>query len=135
MKEDILKVIESKVNPLIKVWMNEGKSFVPDEYIQDKPDTRYDIDVKIMAVKYLLLEYVNQYAPYDYREKMTNTLNDVFEVDSSLFYIDGELQKSFMNVSYSFDFYLSHFYYVLMVNNGDEVDLEYVMNLLNEEEV
>ncbi|ECD4709457.1 hypothetical protein E1C95_23390 [Salmonella enterica subsp. enterica serovar Bonariensis] len=135
MKEDILKVIESKVNPLIKVWMNEGKSFVPDEYIQDKPDTRYDIDVKIMAVKYLLLEYVNQYAPYDYREKMTNTLNDVFEVDSSLFYIDGELQKSFMNVSYSFDFYLSHFYYMLMVNNGDEVDLEYVMNLLNEEEV
>lgn len=26
MKEDILSVIESKVSPLIKVWMNEGKS-------------------------------------------------------------------------------------------------------------
>lgn len=69
MKEDILNVIERKVSPLIKVWMNEGKSLVPDEYIQDKPDTRYDIDVKIMAVKYLLLEYVNKYAPYDYLEK------------------------------------------------------------------
>ncbi|EDR4799590.1 hypothetical protein C6085_004353 [Salmonella enterica subsp. enterica] len=135
MKEDILNVIESKVSPLIKVWMNEGKSFVPDEYIQDKPDTRYDIDVKIMAVKYLLLEYVNEYAPYDYREKMTDTLNDVFNVDSSLFYIDSKLQKAFKNVSYTFDFYLSHFYYMLMVNNGDEVDLEYVINLLNKEEV
>lgn len=135
MKENILNVIERKVSPLIKVWMNEGKSFVPDEYIQDKPDTRYDIDVKIMAVKYLLLEYVNEYAPYDYCEKMTDTLNDVFNVDSSLFYTDGELQKTFKNVSYSFDFYLSHFYYMLMVNNGDEVDLEYVINLLNKEEV
>ena len=25
MKEDILNVIESKVSPLIKVWMNDGK--------------------------------------------------------------------------------------------------------------
>ncbi len=135
MKEDILNVIESKVSPLIKVWMNDGKSFVPDEYIQDKPDTRYDIDVKIMAVKYLLLEYVNEYAPYDYREKMTDTLNDVFKVDSSLFYIDGKLQKAFKNVSYSFDFYLSHFYYMLMVNSGDSDDVDYVLNLIKNEEV
>ncbi|HGS5961561.1 TPA: hypothetical protein ACMEOC_004878 [Klebsiella pneumoniae] len=135
MKEDILNVIESKVSPLIKVWMNDGKSFVPDEYIQDKPDTRYDIDVKIMAVKYLLLEYVNEYAPYDYREKMADTLNDVFKVDSSLFYIDGELQKTFKNVSYSFDFYLSHFYYMLMVNSGDIDDVDYVLNLIKNEEV
>ncbi|EBZ2429844.1 hypothetical protein CQ231_003897 [Salmonella enterica subsp. enterica serovar Oranienburg] len=134
MKEDILNMIESKVSSLIKVWMNEGKSFVPDEYIQVKPDTRYDIDVKIMAVKYLLLEYVNEYAPYDYREKMTDTLNDVFNVDCSLFYIDGELQKSFKNVSYSFDFYLSHFYYMLMVNSGDSDDVDYVLNLIENEE-
>ncbi|ELY7710140.1 hypothetical protein ACI3LA_004327 [Salmonella enterica subsp. enterica serovar Schwarzengrund] len=134
MKEDILNVIESKVSPLIKVWMDEGKSFVPDEYIQDKPDTRYDIDVKIMAVKYLLLEYVNEYAPYDYREKMTHTLNDVFNVDSSLFYIDGELQKTFKNESYSFDFYISHFYYMLMVNSGDIDDVDYVLNLIKNEE-
>ncbi|MEP8227887.1 hypothetical protein ABKS28_23845 [Enterobacter cloacae] len=134
MKEDILNVIESKVSPLIKVWMNDGKSFIPDEYIQDKPDTRYDIDVKIMAVKYLLLEYVNEYAPYDYREKMTDTLNDVFNVDCSLFYIDGELQKSFKNMSYSFDFYLSHFYYMLMVNSGDIDDVDYVLNLIKNEE-
>lgn len=134
MKEDILNVIESKVSPLIKVWMNEGKSFVPDEYIQDKPDTRYDIDVKIMAVKYLLLEYVNEYAPYDYREKMTDTLKDVFNVDCSLFYIDGELQKAFKNVSYSFDFYLSHFYYMLMVNSGDSDDVDYVLNIIENEE-
>ncbi|HAX8350152.1 TPA: hypothetical protein JTK54_005019 [Escherichia coli] len=134
MKEDILNVIESKVSPLIKVWMNEGKSFVPDEYIQDKPDTRYDIDVKIMAVKYLLLEYVNEYAPYDYREKMTDTLNDVFNVDSSLFYIDSKLQKVFNNVSYSFDFYLSHFYYMLMVISGDSEDVDYVMNLIKNKE-
>lgn len=134
MKEDILNVIESKVRSLIKVWMNEGKSFVPDKYIQVKPDTRYDIDVKIMAVKYLLLEYVNEYAPYDYREKMTDTLNDVFNVDCSLFYIDGELQKSFKNVSYSFDFYLSHFYYMLMVNSGDSDDVDYVLNLIENEE-
>ncbi|ENQ3036393.1 hypothetical protein ACEOV3_004467 [Salmonella enterica subsp. enterica serovar Newport] len=134
MKEDILNVIESKVSSLIKVWMNEGKSFVPDKYIQVKPDTRYDIDVKIMAVKYLLLEYVNEYAPYDYREKMTDTLNDVFNVDCSLFYIDGELQKSFKNVSYSFDFYLSHFYYMLMVNSGDSDDVDYVLNLIENEE-
>lgn len=134
MKEDILNVIERRVSPLIKVWMNEGKSFVPDEYIQDKPDTRYDIDVKIMAVKYLLLEYVNEYAPYDYREKMTDTLNDVFKVGSSLFYIDGELKKAFKNVSYSFDFYLSHFYYMLMVNNGDSDDVDYVLNLIKNEE-
>lgn len=134
MKEDILNVIESKVSPLIKVWMNEGKSFVPDEYIQVKPDTRYDIDVKIMAVKYLLLEYVNEYAPYDYREKMTDTFNDVFMVDSSLFYIDGKLKKAFKNVSYSFDFYLSHFYYLLMVNSGDSEDVDYVMNLIKNKE-
>lgn len=134
MKEDILNVIESKVSPLIKVWMNDGKSFIPDEYIQDKPDTRYDIDVKIMAVKYLLLEYVNEYAPYDYREKMTDTLNDVFNVDCSLFYIDGELQKSFKNMSYSFDFYLSHFYYMLMVNSGDIDDVDYVLNLIKNKE-
>ncbi|ECO2540733.1 hypothetical protein FY204_16465 [Salmonella enterica] len=134
MKEDILNVIERKVSPLIKVWMNEGKSFVPDEYIQDKPDTRYDIDVKVMAVKYLLLEYVNEYAPYDYREKMTDTLNDVFNVGSSLFFIDGELQKAFKKVSYSFDFYLSHFYYMLMVNSGDGDDVDYVLNLIENEE-
>lgn len=131
MKEDILNVIESKVSPLIKVWMNDGKSFVPDEYIQDKPDTRYDIDVKIMAVKYLLLEYVNEYAPYDYHAKITERLKKIFEdVDSSVFYIEGELESSFKNVSYTFDFYLAVFYDMLMVNGGDEEDLEYVAKVL-----
>ncbi|EAQ0205840.1 hypothetical protein S875_004468 [Salmonella enterica] len=134
MKEDILTVIESKVSPLIKVWMN-GEN-IPDEYIQNKPDTRYDIDVKIMAVKYLLLEYVNEYAPYDYHAKITKRLNKIFEdVDSSVFYIDGDLESIFKNVSYTFDFYLAVFYDMLMVNSGDEVDLEYVVNLLKKEEV
>lgn len=134
MKEDILNVIESKVSPLIKVWMN-GEN-IPDEYIQTKPDTKYDIDVKIMAVKYLLLEYVNEYAPYDYHAKITKRLNKIFEdVDSSIFYIEGELESSFKNVSYTFDFYLAVFYDMLMVNGGDEVDLEYVVNLLTKEGV
>lgn len=65
---------------------------------------------------------------------MTDSLNDVFKVDSSLFYIDGKLQKSFKNVSYSFDFYLSHFYYMLMVNSGDIDDVDYVLNLIKKEE-
>lgn len=129
MKEDILNVIESKVSPLIKVWMN-GKN-IPDEYIQTKPDTKYDIEVKIMAVKYLLLEYVNEYAPYDYHAKITKRLNKIFEdVDSSVFYIEGELESSFKNVSYTFDFYLAVFYDMLMVNGGDEEDLEYVAKVL-----
>ena len=114
MKEDILNVIERKVSPLIKVWMNDGKSFVPDEYIQVKPDTRYDIDVKIMAVKYLLLEYVNEYAPYDYREKMTNTLNDVFEVDSSL------LQVLFLVKTYYFSSIISLYFLFVSLYSNEE---------------
>ncbi|EAS4985470.1 hypothetical protein D7X41_19760 [Salmonella enterica] len=134
MKEDILNVIESKVSPLIKVWMN-GEN-IPDEYIQTKPDTKYDIEVKIMAVKYLLLEYVNEYAPYDYHAKITKRLNTIFDdVDSSVFYIDSDLESTFKNVSYTFDFYLAVFYDMLMVNSGDEVDLEYVVNLLKKKEV
>lgn len=82
MKEDILNAIESKVSPLIKVWMNDGKSSLninKERYIKDSIDSKEDVDVKLLAVKYLLLEYVNEYAPDDYIEEMTERLNRMFD--------------------------------------------------------
>lgn len=99
MKEDILNVIESKVSPLIKVWMNDGKSFVPDDYI----------------------------------EEMTERLNRMFDDVNpmcSLFYGVFDIRM----VSYSFEYYLSHFYYMLMVISGDSEDVDYVMNLIKNKE-
>lgn len=82
MKEDILNAIESKVSPLIKVWMNDGKSSLninKERYIKDSIDSKEDVDIKLLAVKYLLLEYVNEYAPDDYIEEMTERLNRMFD--------------------------------------------------------
>lgn len=82
MKEDILNVIESKVSPLIRVWMNEGKSSLNisrERYIKDSIDSKEDVDIKLLAVKYLLLEYFNEYAPDDYIEEMTGRLNNIFD--------------------------------------------------------
>ncbi|ELY4860697.1 hypothetical protein SM110_004467, partial [Cronobacter sakazakii] len=47
MKEDILNAIESKVSPLIKVWMNDGKSSLninKERYIKDSIDSKEDVD-------------------------------------------------------------------------------------------
>lgn len=136
MKEDILNVIESKVSPLIKVWMNDGKSSLnisKERYIKDSIDSKEDVDIKLLAVKYLLLEYVNEYAPDDYVEEMTERLNHMFDDINpmcSLFYGVFDVRM----VSYSFDFYLSHFYYLLMVNSGDSEDVDYVLNLIKNKE-
>lgn len=132
MKVDILNVIESKVSPLIRVWMNEGKSSLNisrERYIKDSIDSKEDVDIKLLAVKYLLLEYFNEYAPDDYIEEMTGRLNNIFDDINpicSLFYGFFDIRM----VSYSFEYYLSYFYYQLMIIEGDEEDLKYVANVL-----
>ncbi|WP_447766077.1 hypothetical protein [Enterobacter asburiae] len=137
MKEDILNVIESKVSPLIKVWMNEEKSSLnisKERYIKDSIDSKEDVDTKLLAVKYLLLEYVYEYAPDDYIEKMINKLNDIFDDINpicSLFYGFFDVRM----VSYSFEYYLSYFYYRLMIIKGDEEDLMYVRRFIKNEGV
>ncbi|EIS4461246.1 hypothetical protein LZV21_004523 [Salmonella enterica] len=137
MKEDILNVIERKVSPLIKVWMNEGKSSLNisrESCIKDSIDSKEDVDIKLLAVKYLLLEYVNEYAPDDYIEEMTERLNDIFDDINpicSLFYGFFDIRM----VSYSFEYYLSYFYYQLMIIEGDEEDLMYVRSFIKNEGV
>ena len=64
MKEDILNVIESKVSPLIKVWMNDGKSSLninKERYIKDSIDSKEDVNIKLLAVKYLLLDITSMF--------------------------------------------------------------------------
>lgn len=137
MKEDILNVIERKVSPLIKVWMNEEKSSLnisKEKYIKDSIDSKEDVDIKLLAVKYLLLEYVNEYAPDDYFEEMTERLNDIFDDINpicSLFYGFFDVRI----VSYSFEYYLSYFNYQLMIIEGDEEDLMYVKSFIENEGV
>ena len=54
MKEDILNAIESKVSPLIKVWMNDGKSSLninKERYIKDSIDSKEDVDVNLATLR------------------------------------------------------------------------------------
>jgi hypothetical protein len=64
---------------------------------------------------------------------MTERLNRMFDDVNpmcSLFYGVFDIRM----VSYSFEYYLSHFYYMLMVISGDSEDVDYVMNLIKNKE-
>lgn len=123
MKKDNFSMIEARVKPLMKIWMEQDKSITPECFLEHSPDSGYQKDLKILAVKELLTEYINDYATDDnYYEGMMRRLHIIFEED--------QVSNSAFYVSYKLDYYLAHYYYLLMVSTGDKHDLEYIFKLI-----
>lgn len=123
MKKDNFSMIEARVKPLMKIWIEQDKSITPECFLEQPTDSNYQNDLKLLAVKELLTEYVNDYAPDDeYYEIMMRRLGIIFEND--------EVSNSAFYVNYKIDYYLAHYYYLLMIGMGDKHDREYVFKLI-----
>jgi hypothetical protein len=123
MKKDNFSMIEARVKPLMKIWIEQDKSITPECFLEHPTDSGYQKDLKTLAVKELLTEYINDYAPDDEcYEDMMRRLNIIFGED--------QVSNSAFYVSYKMDYYLAHYYYLLMISMGDKHDLEYVLELI-----